>query len=100
MHVEAIPDAARAAAGSGSRFERPALGANVAHLPAAHSWREEIGRSLTDHPLDRRSFVIRLDSHPGHTIPLSGRRRCCARSALQVLVGYTGRITPAAGNAQ
>jgi hypothetical protein len=73
--VKAIPNAARTAAGSRPRFERPALGADVAHSPDAHSWREEIGRSLTDHLLDRRSFVVRFDSHPSHTIPLPGRAR-------------------------
>jgi hypothetical protein len=71
--VKAIPNAARTAAGSRCRFDRPTLGANVANSPEAHSWREEIGRSLTDHLLDRRSFVVRFGSHPSHTIPLPVR---------------------------
>jgi hypothetical protein len=43
----------------------------VAQSPDSHSWREKIGRSVSDHLLDRRSFVVRLDSHTGHaSIPL------------------------------
>jgi hypothetical protein len=63
----------------------------VAHSPDAHSWREEIGRALTDHLLDRRSFVVRLDSHTGHaSIPLlvavglPSRQRCSGLSTQTV----------------
>jgi hypothetical protein len=59
----------------------------VAHSPDARSWREKIGRSVTDHLLDRRRFVVRLDRHTGHASSplLVAVGLCCDKSAWQVL---------------
>jgi hypothetical protein len=62
----------------------------VAYSPGAHSWREKIGRSVTDHLLDRRSFVVRLDSHTGYA-----RRESGISSASALLAATIGDFSVA-----